>query len=319
MSGIICWICLTSAISALQLAPLQWQNELNKDQEKNVSQPNRDPWYWEICCGRRSIGETWETVTTRLFKRGLWLILVFSRVEKWSCGARSIRETWVNFLEYIAKSWPSSWRTSSRRKCAFRKVRREDSLSVHHQEQAYSENFVMGSDAAEFVNKVKDQVRNRQKRMSNVAESGEEHSIIWWMFIYNVKCGDIHGKEFLNYSKVLSRIMKISRWNKCSISQRNWWTIRKKSMVWTKFSGKSILWHVCHWLVMKQSSPTHKSLCLLGFYVVSREGSSTSRIQLGRTVLQGSNPEEAAEIMMLSMEPTEFEWNIFPSFTTLQL
>ena len=35
------------------------------------------------------------------------------------------------------------------------------------------------SDAAEFVNKVKDQVRSRQKRMSNVAESGEEHSKIW--------------------------------------------------------------------------------------------------------------------------------------------
>ena len=52
-------------------------------------------------------------------------------------------------------------------------------VSVHHQEQAYSENFVMGSDAAEFVDKVKDQVRNRQKRMSNVAESGDEHSIIW--------------------------------------------------------------------------------------------------------------------------------------------
>ena len=40
----------------------------------------------------------------------------------------------------------------------------------------------MESDAAEFVNKVKDQVRNRQKRMSNVA-SGEEHSIIWRMFM----------------------------------------------------------------------------------------------------------------------------------------
>ena len=52
-------------------------------------------------------------------------------------------------------------------------------VSVDHQEQAYSENFVMGSDAAKFVNKVKDQVRNRQKRMSNVAESGDEHSIIW--------------------------------------------------------------------------------------------------------------------------------------------
>ena len=52
-------------------------------------------------------------------------------------------------------------------------------VSAHHQEQACSKNFVMGSDAAEFVNKVKDQARNRQKRMSNVAESGDEHSIIW--------------------------------------------------------------------------------------------------------------------------------------------
>ena len=50
---------------------------------------------------------------------------------------------------------------------------------VNSQEGADSETFVMGSDAAEFVNKVKDQVRSRQKRMSNVADSGEEHSIIW--------------------------------------------------------------------------------------------------------------------------------------------
>ena len=51
--------------------------------------------------------------------------------------------------------------------------------NLNHQEEANSETFVMGSDAAEFVDKVKDQVRNRQKRMSNVAESGEEHSTKW--------------------------------------------------------------------------------------------------------------------------------------------
>ena len=55
--------------------------------------------------------------------------------------------------------------------------------SVNYQEEADSTNFVMGSDAAEFVNKVKDQVRKRQKRMSNVADSGEVHSIILGMFI----------------------------------------------------------------------------------------------------------------------------------------
>ena len=35
---------------------------------------------------------------------------------------------------------------------------------LNHQEEADSETFVMGSDAAEFVDKVRDQVRNRQKR-----------------------------------------------------------------------------------------------------------------------------------------------------------
>ena len=52
-------------------------------------------------------------------------------------------------------------------------------VGVNYQEEAESETFVMGSDAAEFVKKVKDQVRKRQKRMLNVADSGEEHSIIW--------------------------------------------------------------------------------------------------------------------------------------------
>ena len=50
---------------------------------------------------------------------------------------------------------------------------------LNHQEEADFENFVMGSDAAEFVNKVNDQVRKRQERMSNVADSGEQHSMIW--------------------------------------------------------------------------------------------------------------------------------------------
>ena len=43
MSGIICCACLTSAISVLQFASYRSQNEINKNQEKNVSQPNHDP------------------------------------------------------------------------------------------------------------------------------------------------------------------------------------------------------------------------------------------------------------------------------------
>ena len=56
-------------------------------------------------------------------------------------------------------------------------------VSENLQEQAQFENFVMGSDATEFVNQVRDQVRNRQKRMSSIAENCTEHSIIWGMFM----------------------------------------------------------------------------------------------------------------------------------------
>ena len=55
----------------------------------------------------------------------------------------------------------------------------------------------MGSDAAEFVDKVTDQVRNRLKRMSNVAESGEEYSIIWGMFMATtLNAATFMGKNF---------------------------------------------------------------------------------------------------------------------------
>ena len=55
------------------------------------------------------------------------------------------------------------------------------------------------SEAAEFVNKVKDQVRKRQKRMSNVADSGEEHSIIWGMFMATtLNAATFMGKNFMD-------------------------------------------------------------------------------------------------------------------------
>ena len=68
---------------------------------------------------------------------------------------------------------------------------------INFQEVADSANFVMGSDAAEFVNKVNDQVRKRQRRMSNVAGSGEEQfTNLGNVYGCDDECSDIHGKEF---------------------------------------------------------------------------------------------------------------------------
>ena len=83
--------------------------------------------------------------------------------------------------------------------------------NIKSQEVANSQNFIMGSDTTElklsvesrsFVNRVNDQVRKRQKRISNVAGEGEEHSIIWRMFMAaTMEFSDIHGEEYPRQSE----------------------------------------------------------------------------------------------------------------------
>ena len=64
--------------------------------------------------------------------------------------------------------------------------------NIDSQEGAWPQQFVIGIDEAElelsvesrsFVNRVNDQVRKRQKRISNVTGDREKHSMIWGMFM----------------------------------------------------------------------------------------------------------------------------------------
>ena len=65
---------------------------------------------------------------------------------------------------------------------------RSGRLDIGSQEKAWPQQFVIGNDEAElelsvesrsFVIRVNDQVQKRQKRISNVTENGEKHSMIW--------------------------------------------------------------------------------------------------------------------------------------------
>ena len=70
-----------------------------------------------------------------------------------------------------------------------------DNVNSHEAEN--SQNVIMRSDATEFVNRVTDEVRKRQKRMSNFAGEGEEHSKIWEMFLaVTMNAVTFMGKNF---------------------------------------------------------------------------------------------------------------------------
>ena len=68
--------------------------------------------------------------------------------------------------------------------------------SANSQEEADSETFVMGSDAAEFVNKVKDQVRKDRKNVERCRFRRRTFNNLGNVHGCDDECGDIHGKEF---------------------------------------------------------------------------------------------------------------------------
>ena len=81
--------------------------------------------------------------------------------------------------------------------------------NINSQEEARTKNFVMGNEETEielsvdsrsFVNRVNDQVRKREKRISNkVAGDEEGHSIIWGMFMaVTMESATFMGKNFQN-------------------------------------------------------------------------------------------------------------------------
>ena len=195
--------------------------------------------------------------------------------------------------------------------------------TVNHQEEANSENFVMSSDAAEFVNKVKDQVRNRQKRMSNVAESGEEHSIIRGMFMATT----LNAATFMR--KNFSTIQSVVK-NHEHLTLKQMFDVTAQLVInQDEINGlDKIQWQKYSWTRLSLiGDETVISLQRTKVYVFS-----DSVLCLGK-VLQHPESNEAWKNRVAGVrsgksyrdydgingEPTEFECNIFPGFTTLQL
>ena len=180
----------------------------------------------------------------------------------------------------------------------------------------------MGSDAAEFVIKVKDQVRNRQK-MSNVAESGDEHSIIWGMFMATtLNAATFMGKNFSTVQSVVKnhesptfkQMFDVTAQlvnNQEEIQCLDKILYGKKS--WTRLS--LIEDEV---VINLQSTKVHvfsdSALCL-GKVLQHPECNEAWKNRVAGVRAERSYRDYDA----VNGETTEFEWNIFPGFTSLQL
>ena len=196
-------------------------------------------------------------------------------------------------------------------------------VPVHHQELAYSENFVMGSDVAEFVNKVKDQVRNRQKRMSNVAESGDEHSIIWGMFMATtLNAATFIGKNFSTIQSVVKNHESLTLKQMFDVTAQlvnNQEEINcLDKILWGKNSWTRLSLIDDEIVINLQRTKVYvfsESVLCLGKVLQHPESNEAWKNRVAGIRSEKSYRDYDA----INGESTEFEWNIFPGFTTLQL
>ena len=194
---------------------------------------------------------------------------------------------------------------------------------ISFQGRADFENFIMGSETTEFVNKVRNQVRIQQKRMSSIAENCTEHSIIWRMFMATT----LNAATFLgkNYS-TMQNVVK----NEESLTLKQMFDVTAQIIHnEEEISGlDKIVYQKNSWTQLSLiNDPVIINLQSTKFYVFS-----DSLVCLGK-VLQHPECNEAwknrvagvraersyRDFEDVSGESTEFEWNIFPGFTSLQL
>ena len=196
-------------------------------------------------------------------------------------------------------------------------------VSENLQEQAHFENCVMGSDATEFVNKVRNQVRIRQKKMSSNAESCTEHSILRRIFTATtLNAATSVGKNFSTIQSVVKNHESL--------------TLKQTFDVTAQLVNNQEEINCLDKILYGKNSWTHLSL-INDAVVINLQSSkvyvfSDSVLCLGK-VLQHLECNEAwknrvagvraersyRDYDAINGESTEFEWNIFQGFTTLQL
>ena len=197
-------------------------------------------------------------------------------------------------------------------------------VSENVQDKANFEELIMGSDITEFVNKVKNQVRIRQKRMSSdVAEDCTEHSIIWGMFMATtLNAATFMGKSYSTMRNVLQNEKRITLKQMFEISAA---TINNDEEVYCldKIEYQRNTWTKLSLI----NDPVVIGLQSTKVYVFSDSVLCLGKVlqhpecnQAWKDRVAGARAErDYSDFDDIKGEPAEFEWNIFPGFTTLQL
>ena len=200
------------------------------------------------------------------------------------------------------------------------------------QRGARPQQFIIGNDETElelsvesrsFVNRVKDQVRKRQKIISNVAEDGDKHSMIWRMFMsVTLDSAVFMGMTYLNNCHSIANTKDLTLKQMFNISTR---LVSEQDEIsgletigWQNHSWKYLSLIGDERIINLQRTKVYvfsDSVMCLGKVHEKPQSNDAWEQRLGWFK---SSPEYR-NFDRIDGEPMDFEWNIFPGFNTLQL
>ena len=195
--------------------------------------------------------------------------------------------------------------------------------NINSQEVARPQNFIMGSDTTEFVNRVNDEVRKRQKRISNVAGDGEEHSMIWRMFMAaTMESAVFMGKNFQNNQNSIVNTADLTLKQMFDISAK---FVTEQDEIsgletigWEKHSWKYLSFIGDERIINLQRTKSTSFQIL--YCVLGRSIRILNLTKLGEKRIEWiTSSQSYRNFDGINGEQTEFEWNIFLGFDTLQL
>ena len=204
--------------------------------------------------------------------------------------------------------------------------------NIISQEVARPQNFITGNEEAElelsvesrsFVNRVNVQVRKRQKRISKDAGDGEEHSMIWGMFMaVTMKLAVFMGKNFQNNHSSIVNTEDLTMKQMFDISAK---LVTEQDEIsnletigWEKHSWKYLSLIGDERIINLQCTEVYlfSDSCLcIGRIHQNSESNDAWEQRIGWI----TSSQSYRDFDGINGEPTEFEWNIFPGFDTLQL
>ena len=175
-----------------------------------------------------------------------------------------------------------------------------------------------------FLRSVNDQVRNRQKQpLKHATKDSDKHSVIWRMFMSStLRASVFMGKNYSdNWHSVKNTDLTLKQM--FDISEK---LISEQS---DEICGvKTIKWEDSSWKFLslvggeKVISLSHTKVYVFSDSVLClgkmNENPQSNCAWEDRLKWFKSSPEYTA-LDRVDGEPMEFEWNIFPGFTTLQL